>query len=73
MNQVPKRRCYFPTRNNICIGIKKKQPIGMSIFPVGESLLLFELSFSHQISISKGKYLTCQGRHTKNKSGYIFS
>lgn len=71
MNQFPRRRCYFPKENNIFIELKKN-PIGMSIFPLGESFFLMELSFFNNISFSKIEYLTGQGIHTNSKSGYIF-
>ena len=66
------RNYQSPTGNIIPTGLLKN-PIGLSIFPVGESILLWELSFSDGILIFKGKYLTCQVKHTKNKSGYILS
>ena len=64
------RKYHSPIGNIIPTGLLKN-PIGLSIFPVGESILLWELSFSDGILIFKGKYLTCQVKHTKNKSGYM--
>ena len=66
------RKYHSPIGNIIPIGLLKN-PIGLSIFPVGESILLWELSFSDGILIFKGKFFTCQVKHTKNKSGYILS